>query len=71
MTDYFRRRRPSDFDPTPETKGFAGVQHRTARPDQTDRATAGMTRSHRDRKLGAKLDALLGPVDPDSEEDES
>jgi hypothetical protein len=64
MTDHRYRRARSE-----ETKAFAGVQHRKARPEQTERATRHMARSHQDRKLAAKLDALLGRADWDEDED--
>jgi len=64
----FRRRRPSDIDPKPESKCFAGVQHVKARPDQSDRAVRNMKRSNQYDRLDRKLDELLGAVDDEDYE---
>lgn len=42
---------------------FAGLPSRLPTRDNLDGAHRGMRRHHRDKRLAAKLDELLGPVD--------
>jgi hypothetical protein len=57
-----RLRMPAESDPRPCPQ-FAGLEHRRATEAQAERAHRNTRRHHRDRRLAAKLDELLGPVD--------
>lgn len=47
--------------------GFEGILHRTARPDQLERAHKHSRRFHERRRAEAKLDEVLGPVEEEDE----
>lgn len=49
----------------PPGSDFAGLEYRRATSAQQRRAQRGSTRNRRERKLGKKLDELLGSVDDD------